>query len=139
MFGCRTTDRTNTSQALVTFAVSPFPDHELAREVVLTRGKRHPETGRLVRLIPNHEGDEERTALKALFEYRLCPEQAQARVEWLDIVEGRHLLWAFISSPKRELIRSVLNTLNLEIVKRARPSSVFNFGEASIGNMFLTG
>lgn len=33
----------------------------------------------------------------------------------------------------------MLNTLNLEIVKRARPTSVFNFGEASIGNMFLTG
>ncbi len=44
-----------------------------------------------------------------------------------------------MSSPKRELIRSVLNTLNLEIVKRARPTSVFNFAEASIGNLFLTG
>jgi 2-phospho-L-lactate transferase/gluconeogenesis factor (CofD/UPF0052 family) len=29
--------------------------------------------------------------------------------------------------------------MNLEIVKRARPSSVFNFSRASIGNMFLTG
>ena len=55
------------------------------------------------------------------------------------MVEGRHPLWAAVSSPKRELIRSVLNTLNLEIVKRARPTSVFNFAEASIGNMFLTG
>ncbi len=95
--------------------------------------------GRLVRLIPNHEGDQERTALKTLFEYRLCQDPLKARAEWLDIVEARHLLWTFISSPKRELIRSVLNTLNLEIVKRARPTSVFNFAEASIGNMFLTG
>lgn len=95
--------------------------------------------GRLVRLIPNHEGDQERTALKTLFEYRLCPDPQKARAEWLDIVEGRHLLWTFVSSPKRELIRSVLNTLNLEIVKRARPTSVFNFAEASIGNLFLTG
>ncbi|OIW23626.1 UPF0052 domain protein [Coniochaeta ligniaria NRRL 30616] len=94
---------------------------------------------RLVRLIPNHEGDQERTALKTLFEYRLCQDPLKARAEWLDIVEARHLLWTFISSPKRELIRSVLNTLNLEIVKRARPTSVFNFAEASIGNMFLTG
>lgn len=95
--------------------------------------------GRLVRLIPNHEGDQERTALKTLFEYRLCQDPQKARAEWLDIVEARHLLWTFIASPKRELIRSVLNTLNLEIVKRARPTSVFNFAGASIGNMFLTG
>ncbi|KAK1770988.1 UPF0052 domain protein [Phialemonium atrogriseum] len=94
---------------------------------------------RLVRLIPNHEDDPERTALKALFEYRLCRDGGEARTEWLDVVEGRHPLWAAVSSPKRELIRSVLNTLNLEIVKRARPTSVFNFAEASIGNMFLTG
>jgi 2-phospho-L-lactate transferase/gluconeogenesis factor (CofD/UPF0052 family) len=94
---------------------------------------------RLVRLIPNHEGDEERTALKTLFEYRLCRDPLKARAEWLDIVEARHLLWTFISSPKRELIRSVLNTLNLEIVKRTRPTSSFSFAEASIGNMFLTG
>ena len=34
----------------------------------------------------------------------------------------------------------MLNTLNLEIVKRARPStSVFNFAGASVGNLFLTG
>ena len=33
----------------------------------------------------------------------------------------------------------MLNTLNLEIVKRTRPTSVFNFAEASIGNLFLTG
>jgi len=32
-----------------------------------------------------------------------------------------------------------LNLFNLEIVKRARPSSVFNFSSASVGNMFLTG
>ncbi|KAL1874410.1 hypothetical protein VTK73DRAFT_336 [Phialemonium thermophilum] len=94
---------------------------------------------RLVRLIPNPGGDEERTAIKSLFEYRLCADPVKARSEWLDVVEGRHLLWTFVSSPKRELIRSVFNTVNLELVKRARPSSVFNFGEASIGNLFLTG
>jgi hypothetical protein len=44
-----------------------------------------------------------------------------------------------VSSPKRELIRSVLNTLNAEIVKRARPTSDFNFAAASVGNLFLTG
>ncbi|KAJ4395115.1 hypothetical protein N0V85_006675, partial [Neurospora sp. IMI 360204] len=94
---------------------------------------------RLVRLIPNPSNDQEKAALKALFEYRLPGDPSKARIEWLDMVEARHLLWAYISSPKRELIRSILNTLNLEIVKRTRPTSTFNFAEASIGNMFLTG
>lgn len=62
-----------------------------------------------------------------------------ARAEWLDIVESRHILWTFIPSQQRELIRSVFNILNLEIVKRNRPTSVFNFAEASVGNLFLTG
>lgn len=79
------------------------------------------------------------SALRTLFEYRLPDQPDAARLEWLDIVESRHLLWSFVSSPKRELIRSVLNTVNLEIVKRARPNSVFNFAKASIGNLFLTG
>lgn len=100
--------------------------------------------GRLVRLIPiqghgTGPEDGERTALRALFEYRLSSDALAARAEWLDIVEARHLLWTFVSSQKRELIRSVLNTLNMEIVKRNRPTSVFNFSGASIGNMFLTG
>jgi hypothetical protein len=94
---------------------------------------------RLVRLIPDHEGDKERSALKTLFEHRLSSDPMKARAEWLDIIESRHLLWSFISSPKRDLIRSVLNTLNLEIVKKTRPQSIFNFAEASVGNMFLTG
>jgi len=79
------------------------------------------------------------SALKLLFEHRLDADPLKARSEWLDIVESRSLLWGFISSPKRELIRSVLNTLNVEIVKRARPPNVFNFASASVGNMFLAG
>ncbi|EPE08193.1 hypothetical protein F503_00976 [Ophiostoma piceae UAMH 11346] len=107
---------------------------------------------RLVRLIPTRDDDadtskatetstNERAALRALFEHRLCSSDPnQARIEWLDLVEARHLLWTFVPSATRELIRAVLNTLNLEIVKRARPStSVFNFAGASVGNLFLTG
>lgn len=105
--------------------------------------------GRLVQLVPTaatatattlgRGADDERRALKLLFAHRFSPDPVQARAEWLDVVEARHRLWAFISSPKRELIRSVLNTVNMEVVKRARPTSVFNFAEASIGNLFLTG
>lgn len=49
------------------------------------------------------------------------------------------MLWTSISSEKRELIRSLFNTINLEIVKRLRPTSSFNFQSASVGNLFLTG
>ncbi|KAI0114304.1 UPF0052-domain-containing protein [Nemania sp. FL0031] len=94
---------------------------------------------RLVRLIPPSETDAERASLKAIFNHRLSSDPHAARSEWLDIVEGRHELWTNISSEKRELIRSIFNHTNMEIVKRARPSSVFNFAKASIGNLFLTG
>lgn len=96
--------------------------------------------GRLVRLIPdNGDPDSEKAAIKTFFNYRLPADADKARLEWLEIVEARHQLWMHISSPKKELIRSFLNLLNLEIVKRARPSSVFNFSSASVGNLFLTG
>ncbi|OTB03810.1 hypothetical protein M426DRAFT_59736 [Hypoxylon sp. CI-4A] len=94
---------------------------------------------RLVRLIPGSEIDAERASIKGLFNHRLSSDPLQARLQWLDIVEGRDTIWTNISSEKRELIRSVFNLVNLEIVKRARPSSVFNFSKASIGNLFLTG
>lgn len=94
----------------------------------------------MIRLIPDHDDDDlETVAIKAFFNHRLPADSHAARLEWLDIVEARHPLWEDISSPKKELIRSFLNSVNLEIVKRARPSSIFNFSSASIGNMFLTG
>ncbi|KAI1266927.1 UPF0052-domain-containing protein [Xylariaceae sp. FL1019] len=94
---------------------------------------------RLVRLIPDAETNTERACIKELFNHRLSSDPLESRSEWLDIVEGRHKLWVNISSEKRELIRSIFNLMNLEIVKRNRPSSVFNFAKASIGNLFLTG
>ncbi|PQE33612.1 hypothetical protein CJF32_00008607 [Rutstroemia sp. NJR-2017a WRK4] len=96
---------------------------------------------RLVRLIPEDPtgANTEKSALKAFFNHRLDSSPQAARHEWLEIVEGHHSLWNHITSPKRELIRSFLNTINLEIVKRARPTSVFNFQSASVGNLFLTG
>lgn len=98
-----------------------------------------PPSGRLVRLIPEDPSSPETTAIKSLFNHRLSPDPSLARHEWLDIVESRHLLWTSISSEKRELIRSLFNTINLEIVKRLRPTSSFNFQSASVGNLFLTG
>lgn len=93
-----------------------------------------------MRLIPEDVGDidAEKSAIKTFFNHRLAASSEIARHEWLDIVEARHSLWSDISSEKRELIRSFLNIINLEIVKRARPSSVFSFQSASVGNLFLT-
>lgn len=96
--------------------------------------------GRLVRLIPDSTEDAERAAIRRLFSARLpSSDAAAAREEWLEIVEARHELWHNVSSPKAELIRSFFNVVNLEIVKRIRPSSVFDFRNASVGNLFLTG
>ncbi|PHH90529.1 hypothetical protein CDD83_3371 [Cordyceps sp. RAO-2017] len=93
---------------------------------------------RLVRLIPDN-GDAETMAIKHLFNHRLPGAPDEARAEWFDMLEARHALWQDISSPKRELVRSHLNSFNLEVVKRMRPSSRFDFSRASIGNLFLTG
>ena len=97
-------------------------------------------SGRLVRLIPDDpdHDDSEKTAIKTFFNYRLPKDRDDARKEWLEIVEARHELWQNISSAKKELIRSFLNLINLEIVKRIRLSSTFDFSSASIGNLFLT-
>lgn len=94
-----------------------------------------------MRLIPEgiDDDDPEKAAIKTLFNHRLSASSELARHEWLEIVEARHHLWYSISSAKQELIRSFLIYLNLEIVKRARPSSVFDFQYASVGNLFLTG
>ncbi|KAF2664304.1 UPF0052 domain protein [Microthyrium microscopicum] len=94
---------------------------------------------RLVRLIPEDDSTSEKASIRHFFNYRLPDDPDAARLEWLNIVEARHELWNAISSSRKELIRPFLNMLNLEIVKRARPSSVFTFSRASIGNMFLTG
>ncbi|KAI1340329.1 UPF0052-domain-containing protein [Xylariaceae sp. FL0016] len=94
---------------------------------------------RLVRLIPDSETDAERASIKTLFNHRLSPDPERARADWLAIVEGRDPLWRRIASEKRELIRALFNHVHMEMVKRARPSSVFNLAQASIGNLFLTG
>lgn len=94
---------------------------------------------RLVRLIPDDGPNTETAAIKAFFNYRLPTSYVEARNEWLEILESTHWLWHGISSPKRELIRSFLNAINLEMLKRLRPSSRFDFSGASCGNLFLTG
>lgn len=116
--------------------------------------------GRLIRLVPEDGEDAELTAIKNILNYRLPPNNKEARIEWLSIIEGTHYLWKGVrnevsphvpkkqsitlsvlqvSSEKRELLRSFFILLNLELLKRQRPRSSFNFQSASIGNLFLTG
>lgn len=53
---------------------------------------------------------------------------------------GTSSLWMSIAPDTRELLRSMLNHVNFEIMKRARPPiSTFDFSSASVGNLFLTG
>lgn len=98
---------------------------------------------RLVRLIPESQSDVEDSgesaAIRKFFNHRLPRTYRVAREEWFEIVESNHPLWHGISSPKRELVRSILNSFNLEVVKRMRPTSRFDYSGASIGNLFLTG
>ncbi|KAF1921613.1 hypothetical protein BDU57DRAFT_467271 [Ampelomyces quisqualis] len=96
---------------------------------------------RLVRLIPDDPDNDhsEKAAIKAFFNHRLPKEHNTARQEWLEIIEAEHALWANVSTAKKELIRSILNLVAFEIIKRRRPSSSFDFSGASIGNLFLTG
>ncbi|MCJ1326514.1 hypothetical protein MMC10_003178 [Thelotrema lepadinum] len=92
-------------------------------------------SGRLVRLIPHAQAQ-----VHALLNHRLSSSSTPALADWQGIVDGTSLLWAPIPSPTRELLRSMLNHVNFEILKRARPPhSTFNFSSASIGNLFLTG
>ncbi|KAK1242287.1 hypothetical protein MKX07_000273 [Trichoderma sp. CBMAI-0711] len=93
---------------------------------------------RLVRLIPA-DNKPETAAIKHLLNHRLPPSYDAARAEWFDILEGTHALWRDIPSPKRELVRSFFNSFNLEVVKRMRPTSRFDYSGSSIGNLFLTG
>jgi hypothetical protein len=94
-----------------------------------------------VRLIPDDPDNDssEKAAIKAFFNHRLPKERTTARQEWLETVEAEHALWTNISTAKKELIRSILNLVAFEVVKRRRPSSSFDFSGASIGNLFLTG
>lgn len=96
---------------------------------------------RLVRLIPQQPYSKEREAIGNLLSWRLSSSNVRdAREGWSEIVDGTSPLWKDISSAKKELIRSFLNSINLEILKRSRPpTSTFDFRSASIGNLFLTG
>lgn len=91
-------------------------------------------------MIPPCAPGSELAAIKALVSHRLPPSPGESLSEWLSIVDGTSQLWESISPAKKELIRSFLNLVNMEILKRARPpTTTFDYASASVGNLFLTG
>ena len=75
-------------------------------------------------------------------------------MEWLSIVEGQSPLWRGIPPDRRETIRAFLVYLESELLKRALQVQAaveltmiltlsrrkrFNFRNASIGNLFISG
>ena len=90
---------------------------------------------RLNRLIPLSTPSNR--ALHTLLSYRLPLDAptASLRLEWLDILEGRHPLWRGIESERKELIRGFLVHFEAEVLRRAHRHFVLR--GASIGNFFL--
>ncbi|RPA75329.1 hypothetical protein BJ508DRAFT_214594 [Ascobolus immersus RN42] len=102
---------------------------------------------RLVRLIPEPKnGGRIRTQkaqenIRDMMSLRLDQlDQDLAAHEFEQLCAGAHELWLHVESERKELIRNIFITMQAEILKRTRyPSSRFNFCNASVGNLFLTG
>ncbi|VUG16853.1 DEBR0S1_27314g1_1 [Brettanomyces bruxellensis] len=90
---------------------------------------------RITRLIPD-----ESSGIRDLLSHRLPNDSALAKQEWEQIIEGSHTLWANVDPPCKQILRSFLIHVHVEILKRSRnPSKNFRLELASVGNMFLTG
>lgn len=95
---------------------------------------------RLTRLIPDLKVN-----LRKLLSFRLDPDPHEARVQWNEIVEGIHPLWNGISLSTKEILRSFMVHVHVELLKRSKISSntvnnkQFRYELANVGNLFLTG
>lgn len=94
---------------------------------------------RLTRLIPDHQAE-----LKKLLSFRLDTDAKLARLQWNEIVEGTHVLWSSIPLSTKEIVRSFLVHVHVELLKRSRVTGststnrTFRFELANVGNLFLT-
>jgi len=90
----------------VILGVSPL-DNLFETNIIIKNLTKQRFSGRLVRLVPANNGrDAGMKAIKRLLNYRLPKDDTAAKIEWLDIVEGRHEYWKDIPSEKKELLRS---------------------------------
>ncbi|GEQ72706.1 hypothetical protein JCM33374_g6393 [Metschnikowia sp. JCM 33374] len=94
---------------------------------------------RLTRLIPDRQ-----IGLQKLLSYRLDSDSKVARSEWDQIVDGTHDFWYGIPNSTKEIVRSFLLHIHVELLKRTRiyagssSGKQFKFEFANIGNLFLT-
>lgn len=65
---------------------------------------------RLVRLIPSAPAGSSLDAIRNLLEHRISAKltDVEARVQWREIVEGRHSIWTNIPNDRKESIRGQL-------------------------------
>lgn len=95
---------------------------------------------RLTRLIPQHK-----EPLRQLLSYRLESDPVKAKAQWNEIVDGTHALWNGINTSTKEIFRSFLIHVHVELLKRSKflPNSPnnkkFRYELANVGNLFLTG
>jgi uncharacterized cofD-like protein len=89
---------------------------------------------RLVRLAA--EDCDEAKAVNRFMMYRLPVDPRDAKLEWYEIIEGRHELWKEISGPYKDTIRAFLVQFHYSVIKQA-PN--FDFGNGSLGNFFFVG
>lgn len=142
--GTATNDLVNTFNALSTQInyVLPISDNGgSTSEIIRVIGG--PAIGdirsRLTRLIPEHQ-----LGLKDLLSFRLDADPKIARLQWNEIVEGTHQLWSNIPLSTKEIVRSFLVHVHVELLKRTRISVAasinksFRFELANVGNLFLT-
>lgn len=97
---------------------------------------------RLTRLIPAHQNE-----LSKLLSFRLSSDPKEAKIQWNEIVDGTHSLWSKINSSTKEIFRSFLIHVHVELLKRSKHlfslhnnnKKLFRYELANIGNLFLTG
>ena len=86
------------------------------------------------------ESTAEARAVKALLAHRLhATDSAEAKAEWYRIQEGDHELWATISEPYADIIRSFLLHFHSQVTAAKTDGPKFDFVNGSVGNFFFAG
>lgn len=86
------------------------------------------------------ESNEEARAVKSLLGHRLPSDPAAAKAEWYSIVEGEHALWAGMSEPYKNTVRSFLAHFHFQLVRLGSDGEKpFCFSGGSVGNFFFAG
>ena len=78
--------------------------------------------------------------MKSLLGHRLPQDPGAAKAEWYRIVEGEHPLWAGMSEPYKNTVRSFLAHFHFQLVRLGSDGEQpFCFSGGSVGNFFFAG